>query len=159
MSIFDKLYRNVSFGSFWLPNGRSRVFDGVRTTGRELRCLFPRRNPVELVSTSDMIPGSSSNSIEFDGGGYPRDSGDWGTEKHLSLDLRSTIQYFSQDIDVNYCTQKTTTNHTIHYPLTKEKLCLIYKDFYLQNHKLLELYGNTVWIVYLFSLISRSHLW
>lgn len=53
---------------FALPNGLSNVFEGVLTTGRELRCLFPLRNPVELVSTSDIIPGSSSNRAEFDVG-------------------------------------------------------------------------------------------
>ena len=42
------------------PNGRSRVFDGVRTTGNVARCFEPRRNPVAEVSTSDIIPGSSS---------------------------------------------------------------------------------------------------
>lgn len=44
-----------------LPRGRSNVFDGVLTTGRDDLCLPPRRNPVLAVSTSDMIPGSSSN--------------------------------------------------------------------------------------------------
>jgi len=52
-----------------LPSGRSNVLDGVRTTGKELRCFPPRRKPVELVSTSDMMPGSSSNNIAEDGGG------------------------------------------------------------------------------------------
>lgn len=58
-----------------LPSGLSKVLEGVRTTGRELRCFPPRRNPVELVSTSDIIPGSSSNSIAVLGGGYPLGSG------------------------------------------------------------------------------------
>lgn len=44
-----------------LPNGRSNVFDGVRTTGNDERCFPPRRKPVQAVSTSDIIPGSSSN--------------------------------------------------------------------------------------------------
>jgi len=52
-----------------LPNGRSKVLLGVRTTGRLLLCLPPRRNPVLEVSTSDMMPGSSSKSIVEDGGG------------------------------------------------------------------------------------------
>lgn len=42
------------------PNGRSNVFDGVRTTGSEERGFEPRRKPVAEVSASDMIPGSSS---------------------------------------------------------------------------------------------------
>lgn len=52
-----------------LPSGRSKVLLGVRTTGRLLLCLPPRRNPVLEVSTSDMMPGSSSKSIVEDGGG------------------------------------------------------------------------------------------
>lgn len=59
-----------------LPNGRSSVLLGVRTTGRLLLCLPPRRNPVLAVSTSDMMPGSSSNNIVEEGGGYPRGRGD-----------------------------------------------------------------------------------
>lgn len=43
-----------------LPNGRSSVLDGVRTTGSEGRGLEPRRNPVADVSASDIMPGSSS---------------------------------------------------------------------------------------------------
>lgn len=43
------------------PRGLSNVFEGVRTTGSDERCLFPRRKPVLAVSTSDIIPGSSSN--------------------------------------------------------------------------------------------------
>lgn len=49
----------------YIPNGRSRVLLGVRTTGNEERCLPPRRKPVDDVSTSDMMPGSSSNSNAF----------------------------------------------------------------------------------------------
>lgn len=45
-----------------IPNGLSKVFDGVRTTGSDDRCFPPRRKPVLAVSTSDMMPGSSSNS-------------------------------------------------------------------------------------------------
>lgn len=52
-----------------LPSGRSSVLDGVRTTGSELRCFPPRRKPVELVSTSDIMPGSSSNNMAEEGGG------------------------------------------------------------------------------------------
>jgi hypothetical protein len=44
-----------------LPNGRSNVFEGVLTTGSEDLCFPPLRKPVLAVSTSDMIPGSSSN--------------------------------------------------------------------------------------------------
>lgn len=44
-----------------VPKGRSKVFDGVRTTGKEDLCFPPRLKPVLAVSTSDMIPGSSSN--------------------------------------------------------------------------------------------------
>lgn len=51
-----------------LPNGRSKVLLGVRTTGRLLLCFPPLRNPVLEVSTSDMMPGSSSNSIVDEGG-------------------------------------------------------------------------------------------
>lgn len=39
-----------------LPRGRSSVFEGVRTTGSDDLVLFPRRNPVLAVSTSDIIP-------------------------------------------------------------------------------------------------------
>lgn len=53
----------------YIPKGLSKVLLGVRTTGNELRCFPPLLNPVELVSTSDIIPGSSSNNIAFDGGG------------------------------------------------------------------------------------------
>lgn len=60
-----------------LPSGLSNVLLGVRTTGRLLLCLPPRRNPVLDVSTSDMMPGSSSNNIVEEGGGYPRGRGDW----------------------------------------------------------------------------------
>lgn len=63
-----------------LPSGRSRVLLGVRTTGRLLLCLPPRRNPVLDVSTSDMMPGSSSNNIVEEGGGYPRGRGDWNNQ-------------------------------------------------------------------------------
>lgn len=59
-----------------LPSGRSKVLLGVRTTGKLLLCFPPRRNPVLEVSTSDMMPGSSSKSIAVDGGGYPRGKGD-----------------------------------------------------------------------------------
>ena len=52
-----------------LPRGRSSVLLGVLTTGSELLCLPPRLKPVELVSTSDIIPGSSSNNMGFVGGG------------------------------------------------------------------------------------------
>jgi len=38
--------------------------------------LLPLRNPVELVSTSDIMPGSSSNSIPVAGGYPPLDAGD-----------------------------------------------------------------------------------
>lgn len=68
-----------------LPSGRSRVLLGVRTTGRLLLCLPPRRNPVLDVSTSDMMPGSSSNNIVVEGGGYPRGRGDWNNQKCLSV--------------------------------------------------------------------------
>lgn len=58
------------------PKGLSNVFDGVLTTGNELLCLLPLRNPVELVSTSDIMPGSSSKSIPVAGGYPPLDAGD-----------------------------------------------------------------------------------
>lgn len=45
----------------FIPRGLSNVFEGVRTTGNDERVLFPRRKPVLAVSTSDIIPGSSSN--------------------------------------------------------------------------------------------------
>lgn len=54
----------------YVPNGLSRVLLGVRTTGREDLCFPPLRNPVEAVSTSDMMPGSSSKSRLLVGGGY-----------------------------------------------------------------------------------------
>lgn len=47
--------------NFFSPRGRSNVFDGVLTTGNDERCLPPRLKPVLAVSTSDMMPGSSSN--------------------------------------------------------------------------------------------------
>ena len=50
---------------FFLPNGRSRVLEGVRITGNDVRCRDPRRKPVDDVSASDMIPGSSSSSTEL----------------------------------------------------------------------------------------------
>ena len=50
----DYMVHNLS------PNGRSIVFDGVRTTGSDARCFEPRRKPVAEVSASDIIPGSSS---------------------------------------------------------------------------------------------------
>lgn len=53
----------------YIPSGLSKVLLGVRTTGSEERCLPPRLKPVEAVSTSDMMPGSSSNSKLFEGGG------------------------------------------------------------------------------------------
>lgn len=55
-----------------LPRGRSNVFDGVRTTGNDDRCLLPRRKPVLAVSTSDIMPGSSSNNGPWFIGAYPR---------------------------------------------------------------------------------------
>lgn len=61
----------------YIPNGLSNVFDGVRTTGNELLCLFPLRKPVELVSTSDIMPGSSSNNMPVAGGYPPLDAGDY----------------------------------------------------------------------------------
>jgi hypothetical protein len=70
------VYLQVRSVSRQLPSGRSRVLLGVRTTGKLLLCLPPRRNPVLEVSTSDMMPGSSSKSIVEDGGGYPRGRGD-----------------------------------------------------------------------------------
>lgn len=70
MKVYNKneMSRNETWHSN-LPNGRSNVLLGVRTTGKELLCFPPLLNPVELVSTSDIIPGSSSNNIAFDGGG------------------------------------------------------------------------------------------
>lgn len=62
---------------FYLPKGLSNVLLGVRTTGKEDRCFPPRRKPVDAVSTSDMIPGSSSNRKLFVGGGYRGRGGCW----------------------------------------------------------------------------------
>lgn len=62
-------------GEKFIPRGRSNVFDGVRTTGNDDLCLLPRRNPVLAVSTSDIIPGSSSNNGPWLTGAYPRTGG------------------------------------------------------------------------------------
>lgn len=58
-----------------LPRGRSNVFEGVLTTGNDDRCLPPLLNPVLAVSTSDIIPGSSSKSGPWFTGAYPRTGG------------------------------------------------------------------------------------
>ena len=42
------------------------VLEVVRTTGREDRTFTPLLKPVDAVSASDMMPGSSSN-MEDDG--------------------------------------------------------------------------------------------
>ena len=55
--------KNNNKSNKMLPKGRSSVFEVVRTTGRDDLCRFPLRKPVEEVSTSDIIPGSSSKSI------------------------------------------------------------------------------------------------
>lgn len=65
----NNLYQLSLSLNFNSPSGRSSVFDGVRTTGNDERCFPPRRKPVDDVSASDMIPGSSSYSIAEDGGG------------------------------------------------------------------------------------------
>lgn len=84
-----------------LPSGRSRVLLGVLTTGRLLRCFPPRRNPVLEVSTSDMIPGSSSNSIAVDGGGYPRGRGDWNVKFQTRHEAFYTFSFFFDTSNVN----------------------------------------------------------
>lgn len=50
------------------PKGRSCVLDGVRTMGRLALALLALLKPVAEVSTSDIIPGSSSYTLE--GGGW-----------------------------------------------------------------------------------------
>ena len=54
--------------AIYSPKGRSCVLDGVRTMGRLALALLALLKPVAEVSTSDMIPGSSSYTLE--GGGW-----------------------------------------------------------------------------------------
>lgn len=73
LNIFQKgIYNNwISVSNryfvlvYIIPRGLSIVLDGVRTTGKDDLCFDPLRNPVDDVSASDMIPGSSSISIEL----------------------------------------------------------------------------------------------